>query len=86
MLFRSYAETLKIDDEKIAYLFLEARKISDIPTLQVLSNLCVEKFRKKIKYSIPEKISAEELNEGRAFFGELYNKFFNNKKKTEVKK
>ena len=83
---RMYAETLKIDDEKIAYLFLEARKISDIPTLQVLSNLCVEKFRKKIKYSIPEKISAEELNEGRAFFGELYNKFFNNKKKTEVKK
>ena len=83
---RMYAETLKINDDQIAELFLEARKISDIPTLQVLSNLCVEKFRKKIKYNPPRKISTEELNEGRTFFGELYNKFFNNKKKTEVKK
>ena len=82
---RMYAETLKINDDQIAELFLEARKISDIPTLQVLSNLCVEKFRKK-KYNPPRKISTEELNEGRAFFRELYNKFFNNKKKTEVKK
>jgi hypothetical protein len=77
---RMYAKELKIDDEKIADLFLEARKISDIPTLQILNNLCVEKFRKKIKYSIPEKISTEELSESRAFFEVLYNKFFNNKK------
>ena len=78
---RMYAKELKINDEQIVDLFLEARKISDIPTLQILSNLCVEKFRKKIKYSIPEKISTEELNESRAFFEVLYNKFFNNKKK-----
>jgi len=77
---RMYAKELKIDDEKIADLFLEARKISEIPTLQILNNLCVEKFRKKIKYNLPEKISTEELSESRAFFGELYNKFFNNKK------
>lgn len=77
---RMYAKELKIDDEKIADLFIEARKISDIPTLQILNNLCVEKFRKKIKYSIPEKISTEELNESRAFFEVLYNKFVNNKK------
>lgn len=77
---RMYAKELKIDDDKIADLFLEARKISDIPTLQILNNLCVEKFREKIKYNIPEKISTEELSEGRAFFEELYNKFFNNKK------
>lgn len=78
---RMYAKELKIDDEKIADLFLEARKISDIPTLHILNNLCVEKFRKKIKYNIPEKISTEEIREGRAFFEELYNKFFNNKKR-----
>lgn len=77
---RMYAKELKIDDDQIADLFLEARKISDIPTLQILNNLYVEKFRKKIKYSIPEKTSTEELNESRAFFEVLYNKFFNNKK------
>lgn len=77
---RMYAKELKIDDEKIADLFLEARKISEIPTLQILNNLCVEKFRKRIKYNPPEKISTEELNESRAFFEVLYNKFFNNKK------
>ena len=82
---RMYAKELKIDDDKIVDLFLEARKISDIPTLQILNNLYVEKFRKKIKYSIPEKISTEEFNEGRAFFGELYNKFFNNKKNRGTK-
>jgi len=81
---RMYAKELKIDDDQIADLFLEARKISEIPTLQILNNLCVEKFRKKIKYSPPEKISTEELSESRAFFEQLYNKFFNNKK-TEVK-
>ena len=75
-----YAKELKISDEQIADLFLEARKISEIPTLQILNNLCVEKFRKKIKYNPPRKISTEELSESRAFFGELYNKFFNNKK------
>jgi hypothetical protein len=78
---RMYAKELKIDDEKIVDLFLEARKISEIPTLQILNNLCVEKFRKKIKYNPPEKISTEELSESRAFFEVLYNKFFNNKKK-----
>lgn len=77
---RMYAKELKINDEQIVDLFLEARKISEIPTLQILNNLCVEKFRKKIKYSIPEKISTEELSENRAFFEVLYNKFFNNKK------
>ena len=77
---RMYAKELKIDDEKIVDLFLEARKISEIPTLQILNNLCIEKFRERIKYSIPEKISTEELNESRAFFEVLYNKFFNNKK------
>ena len=77
---RMYAKELKIDDEQIADLFLEARKISDIPTLQILNNLYVEKFRKKIIYSIPEKPSTEELSESRAFFEELNNKFFNNKK------
>ena len=77
---RMYAKELKIDDGKIADLFLEARKISEIPTLQILNNLCVEKFRERIKYSIPEKISTEELSESRAFFEVLYNKFFNNKK------
>ena len=77
---RMYAKELKIDEEKIADLFLEARKISDIPTLQILNNLYVEKFRKKIKYSIPEKTSTEELSESRDFFEVLYNKFFNNKK------
>jgi len=75
-----YAKELKINDDQIADLFLEARKISDIPTLQILNNLSVEKFRKKIKYSPPEKISTEELSESRAFFEGLYNKFFNNKK------
>ena len=78
---RMYAKELKINDEQIVDLFLEARKISDIPTLQILNNLCVEKFRERIKYSIPEKISTEELNKSRAFFEVLYNKFFNNKKK-----
>ena len=78
---RMYAEKLKISDDLIVDLFLEARKISDIPTLQILNNLCVEKFRKKIKYNLPEKISTEELSESRAFFEGLYNKFFNNKKK-----
>ena len=77
---RMYAKELKINDEQIADLFLEARKISDIPTLQILNNLYVEKFRKKIKYSIPEKTSTEELSESRSFFEDLYNKFFNNKK------
>ena len=77
---KMYAKELKINDEQIADLFLEARKISDIPTLQILNNLYVEKFRERIKYSIPEKISTEELNESRAFFEVLYNKFFNNKK------
>lgn len=77
---RMYAKELKINDDQIAYLFLEARKISEIPTLQILNNLCAEKFRKKIKYSQPQKISSEELSESRAFFEGLYNKFFNNKK------
>ena len=81
---KMYAKELKINDEQIADLFLEARKISDIPTLQILNNLCVEKFRERIKYNPPRKISTEELNESRAFFEVLYNKFFNNKK-TEVK-
>ena len=77
---RMYAKELKINDDQIADLFLEARKISEIPTLQILNNLCVEKFRKRIKYNPPEKISTEELSESRAFFEGLYNKFFNNKK------
>jgi hypothetical protein len=77
---KMYAKELKIDEEKIADLFLEARKISDIPTLQILNNLCIEKFRERIKYNPPKKISTEELNESRAFFEVLYNKFFNNKK------
>ena len=77
---RMYAKELKINDEKIADLFLEARKISDIPTLQILNNLYVEKFRKKIKYNPPRKISTEELSESRAFFEVLYNKFFKKKK------
>lgn len=77
---KMYAKELKINDEQIVDLFLEARKISEIPTLQILNNLCVEKFRKRIKYNPPEKISTEELNESRAFFEGLYNKFFNNKK------
>ena len=77
---KMYAKELKINDDQIVDLFLEARKISDIPTLQILNNLCVEKFRERIKYNPPRKISTEELNESRAFFGELYNKFFNNKK------
>ena len=81
---RMYAKELKINDDQIVDLFLEARKISEIPTLQILNNLCVEKFRKKIKYNPPRKISTEELSENRAFFEVLYNKFFNNKK-TEVK-
>ena len=78
---KMYAKELKINDDQIADLFIEARKISEIPTLQILNNLCVEKFRKRIKYNTPEKISTEELNESRAFFEVLYNKFFNNKKK-----
>lgn len=78
---RMYAKELKINDDQIVDLFLEARKISEIPTLQILNNLCVEKFRKKIKYNPPRKISTEELSENRAFFEVLYNKFFNNKKK-----
>lgn len=77
---KMYAKELKINDEQIVDLFLEARKISDIPTLQILNNLCVEKFRERIKYNPPKKISTEELNESRAFFEVLYNKFFNNKK------
>jgi hypothetical protein len=77
---KMYAKELKINDEQIVDLFIEARKISDIPTIQILNNLCVEKFRKRIKYNTPEKISTEELNESRAFFEVLYNKFFNNKK------
>ena len=77
---KMYAKELKINDEQIVDLFLEARKISEIPTLQILNNLCVEKFRKKIKYNLPEKISTEEFNESRSFFEELYNKFLNNKK------
>lgn len=77
---KMYAKELKIDDGKIVDLFLEARKISEIPTLQILNNLCVEKFRERIKYNPPEKISTEELSESRAFFEVLYNKFFNNKK------
>jgi hypothetical protein len=78
---KMYAKELKINDDQIVDLFLEARKISEIPTLQILNNLCVEKFRKKIKYNPPRKISTEELSENRAFFEVLYNKFFNNKKK-----
>lgn len=78
---KMYAKELKINDEQIVDLFLEARKISEIPTLQILNNLCVEKFRERIKYNPPRKISTEELNESRAFFEVLYNKFFNNKKK-----
>lgn len=78
---RMYAKELKINDDQIVTLFIEARKISEIPTLQILNNLCIEKFRKRIKYNIPEKISTEELSESRAFFEVLYNKFFNNKKK-----
>ena len=77
---RMYSKELKISDEQIADLFLEARKISEIPTLQILNNLCVEKFRERIKYNPPKKISTEELSESRAFFEVLYNKFFNNKK------
>lgn len=77
---RMYAKELKINDDQIVDLFLEARKISEIPTLQILNNLCVEKFRERIKYNPPRKISTEELNESRAFFEVLYNKFFNNKK------
>lgn len=77
---RMYAKELKINDEQIVDLFLEARKISEIPTLQILNNLCVEKFRERIKYNPPRKISTEELNESRYFFEVLYNKFFNNKK------
>ena len=77
---RMYAKELKIDEDQIADLFLEARKISDIPTLQILNNLYVEKFRERIKYNPPRKISTEELNESRAFFEVLYNKFLNNKK------
>ena len=77
---KMYAKELKIDDGKIVDLFLEARKISEIPTLQILNNLCAEKFREKIKYNPPRKISTEELSESRSFFEELYNKFFNNKK------
>lgn len=77
---KMYAKELKIDDDQIVDLFLEARKISEIPTLQILNNLCVEKFRERIKYNPPRKISTEELNESRAFFEALYNKFFNNKK------
>jgi hypothetical protein len=77
---KMYAKELKINDEQIVDLFLEARKISEIPTLQILNNLCVEKFRERIKYNPPRKISTEELNESRAFFEVLYNKFFNNKK------
>ena len=77
---KMYAKELKINDEQIVDLFLEARKISEIPTLQILNNLCVEKFRERIKYNPPRKISTEELNESRAFFEVLYNKFLNNKK------
>ena len=77
---KMYAKELKINDEQIVDLFLEARKISEIPTRQILNNLCVEKFRERIKYNPPRKISTEELNESRAFFEVLYNKFLNNKK------
>ena len=77
---RMYASELKIADDKIAELFIEARKVSDVPTFQILNNLCVEKFRKKIMYT-QTKVSKEEINEGRAFFEELYNKFFNKKKR-----
>ena len=77
---KMYAKELKINDDQIVDLFLEARKISEIPTLQILNNLCVEKFRERIKYNPPRKISTEELNESRAFFEVLYNKFLNNKK------
>ena len=37
---RMYAKELKINDDQIVNLFLEARKISEIPTLQILNNLC----------------------------------------------
>ena len=77
---RMYASELKIADDKIAELFIEARKVSDVPTFQILNNLCQEKFRKKIMYT-QNKVSKEEINEGRAFFEELYNKFFNKKKR-----
>lgn len=81
---RMYAKELKINDDQIANLFLEARKISDIPTLQILNNLCVEKFRKKIKPEKIKKISAEEIEEIKKLDEMFFNNFFNNKK-TEVK-
>ena len=77
---RMYAQELKIDDEKIADLFLEARKISDIPTLQILNNLCLEKFRKKIKHEQVRKFSTEEIEEIKKLDEMFFNKFFNNKK------
>ena len=82
---KMYAKELKINDEQIVDLFLEARKISEIPTLQILNNLCVEKFRERIKYNPPKKISTEELNESKAFYEVLYNKF-KKKKKNRGKK
>ena len=77
---RMYAKELKIDDEKIADLFLEARKISDIPTLQILNNLCLEKFRKKIKHEQVRKFSTEEIEEIKKLDEMFFNNFFNNKK------
>lgn len=82
---RMYASELKIADDKIAELFIEARKISDIPTLQLLNNLCVEKFRKKIKSEPIKKLSAEEIEEGQKEFEKFFNNFFNNKKTEDTK-
>ena len=78
---RMYAKELKINDDQIADLFLEARKISDTPTLQILNNLCIEKFRKKIKPEPIKKISAEEIEEIKKIDEMFFNNFIKNKKK-----
>ena len=78
---RMYAKELKINDDQIADLFLEARKISDTPTLQILNNLCAEKFRKKIKPEPIKKISAEEIEEIKKIDEMFFNNFIKNKKK-----
>lgn len=77
---RMYAKELKINDDQIADLFIEARKISEIPTLQILNNLCVEKFRKKINPEQVRKFSTEEIEEIKKLDEIFFNKFFNNKK------
>ena len=77
---RMYSKELKINDDQIVDLFLEARKISDIPTLQILNNLCLEKFRKKIKHEQVRKFSTEEIEEIKKLDEMFFNNFFNNKK------